>query len=528
MGFTDLYRNDAFDLIELAADDDIVSICDRLDWEQASRLLLVVPERTEAKRPLHNPLDCIRLRRHADRRRVEIGLVTTDKQLKRQAAAVGIPTFKSVEAAASSRRGWWRGRRRQEQVGLPTVGGNPLAIRPDTFPTLDQPTVLLASALGSRRWLVRYLGIVLFCMVVGLFYILFLYLIPQATLTLHPNVVEVTAVQSITVDPDLVTVDYGRFAVPGRILLAEESWETAVPVSGQIEQPTTAARGQVIFTNQSEQPQTIAANTRLLTSDGLAFLTVTAVTLPAVADSTAAVAIIAEQPGPQGNVAANRITILDDPLAEQLNVTNPEALSGGTVEMVTAVTEADHNRARSQLLQFLQAVALSRMEAQLTEREFLPAEAVGVAAVLEESYSHEVGQAATQLTLSMRVQLRGTALDITEATGLVYAGLAEQVPSGYYLAADNMTVVPDAVLALDEAGRMTVNIRGIGLAAIELPLEQMIATIAGQDQETAVIYLYEQLPLRAPPQLEVWPTWFERVPYVNGRIQIEIELSTDP
>jgi hypothetical protein len=517
-----------FDLIELEADDDIVSICDRLDWERASRLLLVVPALPDGKQPLGHPLDCVRLRRHADRRRVEIGLVTTDSWLRRQALALGIPVFKSVEVATADRRGWWRGRRRQERVGLPTVGGNPLALRPDTFPTLDQPTVFLVSAMGSRRWLVRYLAIVLFCMVVALLYVLFLYVVPQATLTLRPQVAEITAVQSITVDPDLTAVDYGRFAVPGRVLLVEEEWETAVPTSGQIEQPTTAARGQVIFTNQSDRPQTLPVNTRLLGDNGLVFLTITAVTLQEVAGSTAAVDVIAEQPGPQGNVAAGTITVIDDPFVNQLLVTNPDNLSGGAVEMVPAVAEADQNRARSQLLQFLQAVALSRMETQLTEREFLPAEAVRVAAVLQENYSHDVGQATGQLTLAMRVEMQGTALDVTDTTGLVYAGLAEQVPPGHYLAVDNISIAPEAVLAVDEAGHMTVNMRGTGLAAVDLNLNQTIQAITGQEVETAVAYLYQQLPLRDPPQLQIWPTWFDRVPYLNGRIHTQVEVTADP
>ncbi len=513
-----------FDIVELAADDDIVSLCDRLDWARASRLLLVVPDLPDGERPLTHPLDFVRLRRHADRCRVEIGLVTTNGRLRQQATAAGIPVFRSDAEASTSRRDWWRGRRRQEQVGLPTVGSNPLTLRPDTFPTLDQPTVFLVSAMGSRRWLVRYLAIVLFCMLVALLYVLFLYVVPQATLTLHPQVTEITAVQAITVDPDLTAVDYGRFAVPGRLLLVEEEWETAVATTGQIPQPTTAARGQVIFTNQSDQPQTLPANSRLLSEDGQVFLTITAVTLQAVMDSTAAVDVIAEQPGPQGNVAAGTITRIDEPATGQLLVDNPDDLSGGAVEMVAAVSDADRSRARSQLLQFLQAVALSRMEAQLTEREFLPSEAVRVTAVLHEVYSHETGQAAAELTLTMRVEMRGTALDVTDATGLVYAGLAAQVPPGHYLAADNIGVAPEAVQAVDEAGRLTVAVRGTGLVAIDLDLSPKLAAITGQEAETAVAYLHQQLPLRQQPHLQVWPTWFERVPYLNGRIDIQVDI----
>jgi hypothetical protein len=117
---------------------------------------------------------------------------------------------------------------------------------------------------------------------------------------------------------------------------------------------------------------------------------------------------------------------------------------------------------------------------------------------------------------------------VTDATGLVYAGLAAQVPPGHYLAADNISAVPDAVLAVDEAGRMTVNMRGTGVAAVDLDLEQAVPAITGQEAETAVAYLYQQLPLREPPHLQIWPTWFERVPYLNGRIHTQVEITAEP
>ena len=65
------------------------------------------------------------------------------------------------------------------------------------------------------------------------------------------------------------------------------------------------------------------------------------------------------------------------------------------------VSEADQTRLRLQVLQFIQAVARSEMERQLTSREFLAVDSLRASQVFNETYSHFVGEQATRLTLEM-------------------------------------------------------------------------------------------------------------------------------
>ncbi|MCP4415067.1 MAG: hypothetical protein GY805_00495, partial [Chloroflexi bacterium] len=99
-------------------------------------MLLLLPEEGDV---LREGLDLVRLRRFADQQRLEVGLVTADKSLSRQAKALGLPVFSSVELAKNSRRSWWRGRKRSELVGLPTVGEVDLGKRPfPNTPSIEQ------------------------------------------------------------------------------------------------------------------------------------------------------------------------------------------------------------------------------------------------------------------------------------------------------------------------------------------------------------------------------------------------------
>ncbi len=508
-------------VISLTPDDDIISVCDRLDWSDEKRVLFVLPEEETAVLP---PLSLIRLRRYADRNRVEVGLVTTNRQLSRQARAVGLPAFASVAEAETSRRGWWRGRRRQARLGLPTYGEPLDDGKPHQTEADDDGELLPAPVITPRQWLIRYAAILLFFVAGALAVISFLYLVPRATITLEPIVQPLTAVQQITAVPTFSDIDYAQNTIPARLLTITQTWKTEIETTGVIDVPTAPGRGRIVFTNVTSETVAIPAGTIIRANDGsdIAFQTVEEVIVVGVAGGTAETDVIALEPGPQGNVTRETITILSEPLAERVKVRNPAPMVGGAVQAVTAVSEADVARLRSQALQFLQAVALSEMETQITEREFLARESLRVVEIFSERFSHAVGEQTERLGVEMEAALQGTAVDTTAASGLVYEALARQITPGFSLVPDSIRFGESQVVSADEAGNVTFLMTGEGMMAIEMELAADLKAIAGQETETAVAYLNRQLPLQAPPEIEIRPLWFHRLPYLTSRIQTNI------
>ena len=516
-------------IIHLDSEDDIISICDRLEWAEAQQILLMLPEDGGV---LREGLDLVRLRRFADRQRLEVGLVTPDVPITRQAQGLGLPVFPSVELAENSRRGWWRGRKRSERVGLPTVGDGVWeeagGERP--YPEIDpadrqEMNRRLRPQSTMRLWLVRYAAIFLFCLTLAILYAAFTYAVPGATITLQPETEMVQVERAVVADPAAEGVDYALNTVPARLLTSTESWQTSVATTGVVELPDAPARGNVLFVNQLAQPVTVPAGTRVSTSDGsnLVFQTLEAVTLAEAVGSTAEVEVIAEVPGPEGNVAANLVNRVEGSLDLQVEVRNLEPMTGGAVRETAAVTADDQARLRGQVLQFLQAVALANMEAELTEREFLSRDAVRVVTILDETYSHDVGEPTAELTLVMRAELQGTAVDTTVASGLAFDSLGQAVPTGFTLVPDGIRFESGSVVAVDDAGRVTFSMIGEGVVAANLALNEPITAVTGQAPDVATAYLFQQLPLRAVPTVDIWPVWFDRIPYLTSRIQAEIE-----
>jgi Baseplate J-like protein len=512
------------DIVTLDSEDNIISICDRLQWAETEQVLLVLPAGGDV---LRQGLDLIRLRRFADQQRLEVGLVTAVVPLSRQAKALGLPVFPSVELAENSRRGWWRGRKRSERVGLPPAGEDSLAERP--FPSINpadrqEMNRRLRPKSTGRLWLLRYAAIFLFFMTLAILYTSFTYAVPGATITLQPITETIRVERDVVADPAAEVVDYGRNTVPARLLTRTESWQASVTTSGTIELPDAPARGSVLFVNLLAQSVTIPAGTRISTSDGssIVFQTLAEVTLAEVVGSTAEIEVIAEMPGPQANVAANLVNRVEGPLGLQVEVRNLEAMRGGAVRQTAAVTAADQARLRAQVLQFLQAVVLANMEAELTEREFLSRDAVRVVTILDETFSQDVGEQAAELTLLIRAELQGTAVDTTVASGLAFESLGQAVPTGFTLVPDSIRFESGRVVAVDDAGRVTFSMIGEGVVAANLALGDVVTAVTGQNPDIATAYLYEQLPLRAVPTVDIWPIWFDRLPYLPTRIEAKI------
>lgn len=497
----------------LDEDDDIVSIRDRLDWVQESQVLLVLPENGAL---LTEYLDLALLRRYVDSLRLVVGLVSTDHRVTSQAKALGLPVFSTVRSANKSRRGWWQGRRRRELIGHQK--------RLDEMDRIEvekrrrpQPT--------WRKWLIRYLAVILYIVTLAILFITAVYAIPGAIITLEPEIRPVEVRQQIVVDPQLESIDPSGASVPGRILKSIQEWQAEVETTGAIEVPDSPARGSVVFVNKLEEPVTVPAGTRVRTSQSerVVFQTTSGVEVPDAVGGTVEVEIVAVEPGPKGNVNAGLINRLEGSLATQLEVRNLEETSGGSARLESSVTEADHQRLRSQVLQQLQVRALAEMEGSLSDNEFLAKDSLRLVRIIQETYSHFPGEQVENLTLEIRAELQATAVDETLAIGLVYEEMSDAVEPGYELVPESLAFGSGEILGVDGEGRVSFEMIGEGLMAARLASEGILSSIAGQEIGVAASYLYEHLPLRDYPSVHVWPDWFGRLPYLPVRISTQVE-----
>ena len=200
-------------VIELDTAETFYSLRHRLLNGGRDRVVLVVPGRGAA---LRGGVDLPLLRRLADRERLEVGLVTADRELARRARAVGLPTFSSVTLAEHYRPGWWRARRRAERLGFPPG------------PVPDHPNVE-ASLIRSRR-LLQALGLLMALVLISAIPLAAaLYFLPAASIALRPASQPAQAIIELTADPALTAADPANQAIPARPVTLSLAWEGTGP-----------------------------------------------------------------------------------------------------------------------------------------------------------------------------------------------------------------------------------------------------------------------------------------------------------
>jgi len=199
-------------VIELDPAETFYSLRDRILRGERGRIVLVLPPRGDA---LRRGVDLVLLRRFADRERLEVGLVTEDRALARQARALGLPAFSSLVLAEHYRPGWWRGRRRSEQLGL---GSDERRATSDELRSEDR-WVAAVTAATVVLVLLLLVGAAIFTL-------------PQATITLRPATQPAQVIIELTADPALTEPDATALAVPARVVSTPATWEVAGPSTG--------------------------------------------------------------------------------------------------------------------------------------------------------------------------------------------------------------------------------------------------------------------------------------------------------
>jgi hypothetical protein len=300
--------------------DSIASLEDRLKWVKAGRVLLVMPEKDS---PALSRQDFIRLKRKAGTLHADLGLVSQDATLRQTALSAGLPVFSSNEDA-----------RKEEWVGIQTT--KPVKRRPEVAKRIWTYRAREMKPLpGWARWLAFGLAVLAILALISM-------LLPGVTVELNlprqMQVREFSVIASESLDhPDLID------GIPLYKVTDEVSAQIDQKTSGKITVGDDPAEGLVIFINLTESVQEIPAGTIVRSLEpALRFEVKKDGSLPAGPETTITLPVAEmDGSGSLGNLPAGSIVAVDPPLGQFLSVSNPQALSGGTLTTVPALAEVD-------------------------------------------------------------------------------------------------------------------------------------------------------------------------------------------
>lgn len=478
-----------FAVVDIERDDDIATVCGRIDAAEREHVALVVP----ANARLRGAVALARVRRHAVTRGKSVAIVTRKRAIRSEARAARMLSAGSLEQVRFSEAR----RRRLFALQAGRVG---VEVR--------EPSLRGALTFGLA-------GLTVFGGACAAYLVA-----PSADVTLYPQTEPIAMTLDFRADPVATSVVLGSpSTLPADRVEARLPVRLVVPTSGTTTVGASRASGEVTFTNGGDSDVTVASGTVLRSDGGVTFATTEPVDVAPRDEATApAQALIA---GTVGNVDSESITQIVEGPAD-VSVTNEDDFSGGEDDEVPAVADED----------FADARALASLALRQDGAEKLMEEEAGRYVVLPgtetprletEHFDRAVDEPGEFLTIEGDGILTGIGVRIEDLETL--AALAVELsrgPDTMLLPESSEYVVLGEPSRNDETGVISVRVSVTGRIAPRIDTGDVKDAISGMNRTEAAVYLATQFHLVLPPDIDITPGWIDGISRFGWRVDVHV------
>lgn len=262
--------------------------------------------------------------------------------------------------------------------------------------------------------------------------------LPKATVVMFvdPKILEKET--QIVADPKITAMDEANKLIAGKVVETTVDGSAKAAATGK-KQIGESAKGTVIIYNKTAAPKTFSQGTVLVGPDNLNFTLDTSVNVAsqsavdggisfgkATGNATAATI------GPDGNLAAGKDLTIKGSSADQFSAKVDTAFSGGVSKDVTVVTSDDQKKLLASLTADLKKKAQEEIQSELTgDMKIL--EETFVEKVLKQSFSKNPGDQASEFSLTLNLNLKGTSYSDADLKSIVGKLVETTVPEGFDL-----------------------------------------------------------------------------------------------
>lgn len=349
-----------------------------------------------------------------------------------------------------------------------------------------------------------------------------LYVLPAATVTVHPGTQSIEVTTQLTADPSLDSTNLVNHQIKGRSIETIIEEIGIANTSGSVQKPTTNATGVVTFSNLGSTSVAVPAGTVVSTGTGtpVSFRTTAQVEIPGGVGQRVDAAVEALNPGTDGNVRANTITNIDGPLRFRARVSNANATGGGGSDLVRSVTQADKDALLAETLARAEARANEALQDKLESGEWLPQESISTN-IVAQAFDQYNDDQSDQVSLTLRLLVQGVAVSESDARDVLQAAVQEQLPERAKLVADSLVAhrQPGAE-SLNNAVEFTMTVTADYVTPVDAT--QVRNAIAGKSEAEAQQIMQEEWLLASPPEFYRDPDWVASLPAIPSRIQVRI------
>lgn len=491
-------------IVNIDPHDDYGSIRDKLLWTKSTRVILVWPGRGDV---FSSRLDLVLLKRLGQQLNFALGLLTFDPRVIAHAIDLSIPVFKDLENISESSWDVW-----QTDKEVPT----------SERPRLDtaRPERKTEAITTSQKPLIRFLILLL---PITVFIFALVLLLPSADITLQPVTLRELETLSFTLDRGSAT---SKLLLPHESRELEVQGELRIPTSGRSSTPDQVAQGQVMFTNLTDEAITIPEATSVRSSniETIYYRTDRTVQLAAGEGEQVMVRVTAASNGPDSNLPEAAIDTVDGILGLSLSVTNPEALSGGSLRSRSAVSAADVKEIKDALERQLKLDSFSQMHETLLPQEALLDSTFQIREILEAEYDADVGDVADSLNLNLTLWITISVIDLQEVQQIAANQLMKDLAPGYVFAPGS----PEVATLHDNidpgTGVVWVDVDFTVRSYLDLDTQKVKQLALGNVPDEFTTQLRNTYAGDLAPKIQISPTWWPRLPFFTHQIDVHLSL----
>jgi hypothetical protein len=370
--------------------------------------------------------------------------------------------------------------------------------------------------------------VVLIGLVLGLIAV---FLLPSATIVITPKLEAVGPLAlSIRADPNATSTDPVGGVVPATILTMDFSASGTFNATGK-KVNSTAATGTVRFSNNDTgNSVSIPSGSKVSTGNGITFATTQDVTVPRAQfqhgfrPGSASVGVSAVGPGPAGNVPSGAIDQVPSGYSSVLlNVSNPNATTGGTSTTTIQVQKKDTDAAIASLTKNLKAQfsAWAATPGGLTPGSTAFPKTASLGTISPDSDPATlIGTAQPSFQLSLAASGSITAVDEATVTSLAASRLGTSVPTDYTLVAGSEKVTLGTSRVDGEAVVFPVTVTASQVR--NLDPDTLRGLVAGKsvDEARSILASYGTV------DIQTWPGFVGTIPSLAWRLSLTIDTSS--
>ncbi len=490
-------------ILPVTKSDDLYSIQDKLTWNKSGRVLL----KLEGDNPLFlSRKELALLVRFAKSLGSQVGVISASRAIRVSSQRNGIPVFSSLREA--------------QQKGWQQTKQNPLTKD-------EQRRIIHLSAIKKftrpkRKELPFLVRIFIFLTAVCAVISLVVFFIPSVEIDIITEQSTQRLDVPIKAKVKLTEIDLAG-TLPIQIHQLEQTLDDQIDCTGTVEVAVSKASGDLLIQNLTENELTIPQGTFFSSSKApeLRFTSSESAILPAGINETIRISVAAVLPGVDSNLQANQIDAVEGDLGLFISVSNPQALTGGENLVSRSPTQSDLSKLRTRVISKLLAEANSAFSADFSAGEIYIPGTANIVKILEESNDPQIGQPSEVLHLSQKVILEGWFIRESDLRQVLASMLDIQLTENEQALDNELTFnATNKPIIHDVSVEWNYQVERITLQKVNI--NEIRQNLVGKGTEEIGAILASQGVQPDQARYRVFPGWWKRVPFLESRIEVNV------